>query len=130
MKKTLFALAVMFTSITLSASATSSSTTVANASPGITVAATAGSFDFSKFEGIVVEQTITFDNGKKAVVFYKVEDGCIAVYSQTDISRYSLNDLLNVKESKERKVSAVKGKRYGKYTFAQAKRIATKWLGI
>lgn len=130
MKKAIFSLAMIFTSISLSASADSASSVSNSACPDVTITDANVSFDLAKFNGIVVEQTITFDNGKKAVVFYKVEDGCIAVYSETDLSRYSLDDLLTVKESKERKVSTVKGKRYGKYSFSEARRIASKWLGI
>lgn len=81
-----------------------------------------------KLEGIVVEQSITFLDGTKAVVYYRVEDGCLAVYSKTDLSKYSLNDLLNVKDSSERRVDAVQGKRYGKYSVAAIRKIALKLL--
>ena len=118
----------MLASFSITAAATNSQLSSTTA-PEVAAVNTARTIDISKFEGLVIEQTITFDSGKKAVVYYKLEDGCIAVYSQTNLSGYSLDDLLSVKESKERKVSAVKGKRYGKYTLAQAKRIAAKWLG-
>lgn len=81
-----------------------------------------------KLEGIVVEQSITFLDGTEAVVYYRVEDGCLAVYSKTDLSKYSLNDLLNVKDSSERRVDAVQGKRYGKYSVAAIRKIALKLL--
>lgn len=128
MKKAFFSLALMLASFSITAAATNSQLSSTTA-PEVAAVNTARTIDISKFEGLVIEQTITFDSGKKAVVYYKLEDGCIAVYSQTNLSGYSLDDLLSVKESKERKVSAVKGKRYGKYTLAQAKRIAAKWLG-
>lgn len=127
MKKVFFSLAMMFASISLTATAADCQVSDVNDCAEVTL--TAG-FDFKKFEGIVLEQTLTFDNGKTAVVYYKLEDGKIAIYSETDLSRYSLDDLLKLKESKERKVSAVKGKRYGKYSISEAKRIAAKWLGI
>lgn len=127
MKKSIFSLAMMLASVTLSASATS---TINSACTDANIINTTGSFDLTKLNGIVVEQTVTFANGKKATVYYKVEDGCVAVYSEADLSHYTLDDLLNVKETKEQKVSAVKGKRYGKYTFAEAKRLVQKWLSL
>lgn len=133
MKKTLFSLAMLFASITISASAASLCSTTGsttNVCPETTIVATAGSFDLTKLNGVIIEQTLTFDNGKTATVYYKVEDGSIAVYSETDLSHYSLDDLLNVKETKEHKVKAVKGKRYGTYSLKDARRIAAKWLGL
>lgn len=127
MKKVFFSLAMMFASISLTATAADCQVSDVNDCAEVTL--TTG-FDFKKFEGIVLEQTLTFDNGKTAVVYYKLEDGKIAIYSETDLSHYSLDDLLKLKESKERKVSATKGKRYGKYSISEAKRIAAKWLGI
>lgn len=118
---------MMFASISLTATAADCQVSDVNDCAEVTL--TAG-FDFKKFEGIVLEQTLTFDNGKTAVVYYKLEDDKIAIYSETDLSHYSLDDLLKLKESKERKVSATKGKRYGKYSISEAKRIAQKWLGI
>lgn len=81
-----------------------------------------------KLEGIVVEQSVTFLDGTKAVVYYCVEDGCVAVYSQNDLSKYSLNDLVNVKESSERRVQSVKGKCYGKYSVSEIRKIVLKLL--
>lgn len=130
MKKVFFSLAMMFASISLTATAADCQVSDVNDCAEVAIIDGVDGFNYEKFAGIVLEQTLTFDNGKTAVVYYKLEDGKIAIYSETDLSRYSLDDLLKLKESKERKVSAVKGKRYGKYSISEAKRIAAKWLGI
>lgn len=131
MKKTFLSLAMMIASISLTATAASGSMSANNGtSANVQLVTDTDGLSLGKFEGIVVEQTVTFAGGKKAVVYYKIEDGCIAVYSETDLSHYSINDLLDVKTSSERKVTAVKGKRYGKYSLREARRIASKWLGL
>lgn len=111
MKKIMFVMTMVLMSITMSASAATTSS-----NKGIDL------------EKIVIEQTVTFEDGTTAVLYYKVEDGCVAMYSEQDASKYSLNDLMNVKSSSERKVSAVKGKRYAKYSFVAIRKMITRWL--
>lgn len=139
MKKTLLFMSMVATGLSMSAAdTTAASTSLLTADPSAEVAiATLPSTAVTevqdldllkKLEGIVVEQSVTFLNGTKAVLYYKVEDGCLAVYSQTDLSKYSLSDLVNVKDSSERRVDAVKGKRYGKYSVSAIRKIALKLL--
>lgn len=135
MKKTIFPLAMMLIGISLSASAASTEQSCNSANtvcthPTVSIVSATGIFDLTKLNGTIVEQTVTFANGKTATVYYKIEDGSVSVFSETDLSHYTLDDLLNVKESKERKVSAAKGKCYGTYTLKEARRIAAKWLGL
>lgn len=134
MKKTIFSLAMMLIGVSLSASAASTELSYTSAnnvctSPTVSIVSASSCFDLTKLNGTIVEQTVTFANGKTATVYYKIEEGSVSVYSETDLSHYTLDDLLNVKESKERKVSATKGKCYGTYTVKEARRIITKWLG-
>lgn len=123
MKKTLLSLAAVMMSFTLSASAATTDCTLAAPATPITAPVSLPAFD-----RIVIEQTVTFQDGKMAVVYYKLEDGKVAVYSETNLSKYSLNDLLNVKESSERRVSATKGKCYGRYGVGAIRKIAGRIL--
>ena len=111
MKQIFAILAVVLMSISMSAS-------------GATKSAT----NNTNLDGIAIEQSVTLDNGHQAVFYYKMEDGHIAVYSEEPAGKYNLNDLLRVQSSSERRVSAVKGKRIGKYSNGAAKRIAVKFM--
>lgn len=139
MKKSLLFMSMALTGLAMSAAGTTADsnslpiattpTTVSTANVPTAVAPEVQDIDLlEKLEGIVVEQSITFLDGTKAVVYYRVEDGCVAVYSQTDLSKYSLNDLINVKDSSERRVEAVKGKRQGKYSVSAIRKIVLKLL--
>lgn len=146
MKKSLLFMTMAFTGLAMSAASLNESATSQTADTPYALSSSAGAEANSlatpgtiapevqdidlleKLNGIVVEQSITFLDGTKAVVYYRVEDGCVAVYSQTDLSKYSLNDLINVKNSSERRVEAVKGKRQGKYSVSAIRKIVLKLL--
>ena len=65
---------------------------------------------------IIVKQTITFDDGKTIEVFYEKKGQDCKLYSTSDVTKYSLADLMRVKSTNFEKVDHVEGKCYASRT--------------
>lgn len=72
---------------------------------------------------LVVEQTLTLSNGENITVFYKKEGNNCELYSEHDLSGYTINDLARLKSTGFRLVSKPKGKCVYRTSFTQAKKL-------
>lgn len=68
---------------------------------------------------LIIKQNIQMENGKQIVVYYVKDGDYCYVYSESDLSVYNVDDLLNVSKSSFEKVREYKGKCYVKRTSKQ-----------
>lgn len=61
---------------------------------------------------MIVKQTISFNNGKKVVVYYQKEGDVCKLYSTTDVTKYSESDLASIKSTTFEVYDYVEGKCY------------------
>ncbi|MBD5311891.1 MAG: hypothetical protein K2J24_01370 [Muribaculaceae bacterium] len=72
---------------------------------------------------IVVEQTVTLDDGRNITVYYQKNGDRCEVYSESDLSGYNINDLAALQSTSFRIVSGVRGKCVYSTSFAQARKL-------
>lgn len=100
MKKIITLLMVMLMSVSLSASA------------GTTTDASANALKLDIPVNIIIKQTVTFMDGKTIELFYQKEGDVCRLYSKTDITKYTQEDLNRVKSTNFERVNHVEGKCY------------------
>ncbi|MDE6298709.1 MAG: hypothetical protein K2M10_03565 [Muribaculaceae bacterium] len=98
---------------------------VANASApaAANVAATSTSLLSMVPETLVVEQTATLANGQTVTIYYKKTGNLCEVFSNDNLTGYTINDLVSLKSTSFRVVTEPKGKRVYHTTVAKAGKI-------
>lgn len=108
----------MFMSISLSAFAgTRTSSVRVNKSEKVAVPA-----------NIIVKQSITFMDGKTIVVFYKKTGNDCKVYSNENLNKYGVSDLMRIKSTNFERTDHVEGKCYASKTVGALVAMAHKAL--
>lgn len=72
---------------------------------------------------IVVEQTVTLDDGHNITIYYQKNGDRCEIYSESDLNGYNISDLATLKATSFRIVSSVKGKCVYSTSFAQARKL-------
>lgn len=103
MKKFISILLVMLMSISLTAFAGTKTSTTGNSSDKVLSLIPAN---------IIVKQTIVFMDGRCLELFYQKEGNTCKLYSKTDVTKFSQDDLNRVKSTNFERVKSVAGKCY------------------
>ncbi len=72
---------------------------------------------------LVVEQTVTLDNGSNITVYYQKNGDSCEVYSECDLKGYSVSDIASMQSTSFRIVSSAKGKCVYRTSFAKARKL-------
>lgn len=114
--KTIFAALMMFAGITAATSA-------AHASPVPDMTEKVSSLVSLIPNSIVIEQTSTFGDGRTITVYYKKDGNTCEVYTDANLMRYDIGDIVRIQNSNFRVVEDVKGKRVYRTTTAKAAKL-------
>jgi len=118
MKKILTLLMVMLMSISLSAFA---GTTTRGKSSNKLEQVSVPSY-------LIIKQTITFMNGKSITLFYEKKGEKCKLYSKSDLSKYGLVDLINIKSSNFERTNSVEGKCFANSTVSALVAMAREYI--